>query len=831
MKFWKTASLMFAATLTVSGLAAMNPMAAQAEVTFESMLKENGGDLDRTHWAATAVQELVDKYHIMSGFPDKKFKGDKQTTRYEIAASLYQVMKYLDKYVVDEVSKLNNKLSGLDKFATKDDLKTIAALQMEFKKELEKIKGEHDKLAKKVDMMSRIQVHGSVEVRYRDRVAVADGTNPASPLYNTANTSATQFGQLERTADTNIPRREKDTGSGTAITADPGTVNASGVREFSPTTTSKTYGNNNGQAVRDGSGLPQTFNDPNTANLTVDDLAPFRVRSNLNVTAMLTDGMKAHTSFDVYDRKLKNGGHNANEGNADGDQFVIRDAYMDLSNKDDKGMGSSFKFGLMNFKSSVNPGTAIKNSFGDSNWVGHGYGFVGYGSSEAALTSGFVRSNAKDATITNDLGAVIAKTNNHEYRNSVSRYWVGGINASQVDPDSQPQNMVTAPSVSFDTEWGWGKFMVGMNYGAVQSNRAAAAAGNLGGGATSGADRLLKNASNEESALYAASVLGGTDRRPLDLTTSTVAATELANLNTAGKVKTENGRTYVDDKEVFMNNADGSVQTLNNSKRLVNNNIALPSQYGDGYGVLGLEFNFMKETFPLRLGLHAMSYLNDNVLEFSKPTRKEVSAVVDLGKSDGFGATLQVNKSFSGYDRHSLGLMFNNIAGKGFDVQLGATLATRGLFGVTDLARGSAGLVLGIPLISATEQNKQSLKLLIAARQTFGDGAFGLPTNDAKDRDGNVGETVNNLEANLANGNANTLQMPDAANTGRTPNVYNSIGIPMMKDAGITVSLPFNNINNTPLSVRAEYSMLMADALWSFKPVAHDLSIVTSYMF
>jgi len=349
----------------------------------------------------------------------------------------------------------------------------------------------------------------------------------------------------------------------------------------------------------------------------------------------------------------------------------------------------------------------------------------------------------------------------------------------------------------------------------------------------------LKTKTNDESALYAAAVLGGVDRRPLDLTTTKI---ENAFGNDANGQPLHDTKTagYVDDQEIFtqMQNQDGTItaDVLTNPRRLVNNNVALPSQYGDGYGVMGVEFNLMKESnFPLRFGLHAMSYLNDNVLEFSKPTRKEISAVVDLGKSEGFGATLQVNKSFSGFDRHSLGLMFNNIAGSGFDVQVGANLATRGLFGVGDLATGSAGLVLGVPLIKPTDANKQSLKLMIAARQSFGDGSFGLPTSDAKTRSGDLGETKQNRDVKTENGNVDTRRMPSNttadSKTDRTPNVYNSIGIPMMKDAGLTVSLPFNNINNTPLSIRAEYSMLMADSLFAFKPVAHDLSVVTSYMF
>jgi hypothetical protein len=53
----------------------------------------------------------------------------------------------------------------------------------------------------------------------------------------------------------------------------------------------------------------------------------------------------------------------------------------------------------------------------------------------------------------------------------------------------------------------------------------------------------------------------------------------------------------------------------------------------------------------------------------------------------------------------------------------------------------------------------------------------------------------------------------------------------MFKDSGITVSLPYMNVGGSNVSVRAEYSMLLADELWSFRQVAHDLSLVTTYKF
>lgn len=718
MKLHKVGQFALAASITMAGFSAVSaPAMAQAGgVSYEDLLVENGGDLERSHWAAEAIENLVDKYGVMSGYPDKKFRGQRTLTRFEMAAALYQVMKYIDKQIADTNAKIVD--PDLSRFATKEDLQQLAALQMEFKRELDMLKAGQMDLEKRVDMLERVQVHGKVAVKYRDRVSVTDGTQNTSPLFANGNTSST-----------------------TAIAADGTSSTRANAADFS---------NNRGQFVRDANGLPTKFNSPMEANVTIDDLVPFRIHSQLGVDAMLTDGITLMTAFDMFELgsvanggAVTNGGHNLDEGSATGNPFVFRKAllqfggvkmagmdmdaktmsamhhHLDPALKDmmdlpqDLGTGTSFKVGLMNFGKDLNPNTMLSNHFDNQNWVGHGYGMVGWGGSDIAL------SNA-------------AATG---YTNSLSRYWAGGLNASMVDPDSHNYNNTTAPSAAFNAAWGWGKFFVGANYGSVNTNRQAAAAGNLSNGAAPvmGTDAAFTTAGTDR-ALFAGAVLQGLDRK--------------------GK--------------------------------LVGNNLALPSQYGDGYGVAGIDLMFLRDAFPIRLGVHAMSYLNDNMLNFSTPSRKEISGVLDLGWNKNFGLTVGVNKSFIGYDRHSIGLLFNNLGDSGFDIQLGANLATRGLFNVSDLAYGNAGIALGIPFLNMG-MGKDNIKLVVAARQSLGD-SFG-----------------------------------SSADAG-APNQQ-------FKDSGLTVSLPYLNVGGTPLNIKAEYSMLLADALWTFRPVAHDVSVVTSYMF
>ena len=48
----------------------------------------------------------------------------------------------------------------------------------------------------------------------------------------------------------------------------------------------------------------------------------------------------------------------------------------------------------------------------------------------------------------------------------------------------------------------------------------------------------------------------------------------------------------------------------------------------------------------------------------------------------------------------------------------------------------------------------------------------------------------------------------------------------------MTFAVPWKRVANTSLDLSAQYSIMLADAIWSLRqPLAHDLSIVTSYNF
>jgi Carbohydrate-selective porin, OprB family/S-layer homology domain len=149
-----------------------DPAQSAAQVTSVSQLS----DVQPTDWAFQALQSLVERYGCIAGYPDGTFRGNRAATRYELAAALNACL--------DQIS---------DRFATKEDLETVKALQEEFKAELATLKGRVDGLEARTATLEAQQfstttklsgevVFAAAEVfTTDDKKVVATGT-PVTPL-------------------------------------------------------------------------------------------------------------------------------------------------------------------------------------------------------------------------------------------------------------------------------------------------------------------------------------------------------------------------------------------------------------------------------------------------------------------------------------------------------------------------------------------------------------------------------------------------------------------------------------------------------------------------
>lgn len=159
---------LLASLLLVTSLGSFTPLTAPAQA-----LTDNLKDVSSDHWAYNAIKELVDKYQVMSGFPDNTFRGGRTFTRYEAAAALYKVMLRVEEMMG------NRPRTTTGPSVSPDDLKTLKDLTDEFRRELDsmkatntaqyaKIKTVEDELDKVKRDMGKIRFGGSFEAGFDD---------------------------------------------------------------------------------------------------------------------------------------------------------------------------------------------------------------------------------------------------------------------------------------------------------------------------------------------------------------------------------------------------------------------------------------------------------------------------------------------------------------------------------------------------------------------------------------------------------------------------------------------------------------------------------------
>lgn len=113
-------------------------------------------DVVGTEWAYNALKGLVDNpCHILVGYPDRTFRGQKSATRFELAAALY---KY-EQCIVDRLALK----------ADKADLEKFAQLLEEFRGELNQLKARVTDLERRMAAVEEKNVEQDMRLAYAER--------------------------------------------------------------------------------------------------------------------------------------------------------------------------------------------------------------------------------------------------------------------------------------------------------------------------------------------------------------------------------------------------------------------------------------------------------------------------------------------------------------------------------------------------------------------------------------------------------------------------------------------------------------------------------------
>jgi len=141
-------------------------------------------DVRPTDWAYEALRSLVERYGCIQGYPDRTFRGNRATTRYEFAAGLNACLNQIERLIASSTAD----------FVRRQDLETLQRLVDEFRGELTTLGARVDKLEGRAAFLENHEFSTTTKLRGEVLFNVADlfgdnaGALAGNPRYNNDNT-------------------------------------------------------------------------------------------------------------------------------------------------------------------------------------------------------------------------------------------------------------------------------------------------------------------------------------------------------------------------------------------------------------------------------------------------------------------------------------------------------------------------------------------------------------------------------------------------------------------------------------------------------------------
>ncbi|HIK27825.1 MAG: iron uptake porin [Oscillatoriaceae bacterium SKW80] len=122
-------------------------------------------DVQPTDWAFQALQNLVERYGCIAGYPDGSFRGNRAMTRYEFAAGLNACLETITQLIGS---------ADTSRLATREDLAVLQRLMEEFSSELATLRGRVDSLEARTAELEANQFSTTTKLNGEIIFAVAD---------------------------------------------------------------------------------------------------------------------------------------------------------------------------------------------------------------------------------------------------------------------------------------------------------------------------------------------------------------------------------------------------------------------------------------------------------------------------------------------------------------------------------------------------------------------------------------------------------------------------------------------------------------------------------
>lgn len=104
-------------------------------------------DVSPGDWAYEALRSLVERYGCIAGYPDRTFRGNRATSRYEFAAGLNACLQQIERLITSNTAN----------FVTRKDLETLQRLTQDFQTELASLGPRIGKLENRASLLEERQ--------------------------------------------------------------------------------------------------------------------------------------------------------------------------------------------------------------------------------------------------------------------------------------------------------------------------------------------------------------------------------------------------------------------------------------------------------------------------------------------------------------------------------------------------------------------------------------------------------------------------------------------------------------------------------------------------
>ncbi|BAU10410.1 S-layer domain-containing protein [Leptolyngbya sp. NIES-3755] len=124
-------------------------------------------DVRPTDWAFQAVQSLVERYGVLTGYPDRTFRGNRPLTRNEFAATIATVIGRIEEQL----------LAGNAGSTITDDVQTIRRLINAYGGALSQLRSRVDNIESRIATQERQQFSTTTKLNGQVYYVVTNGTN------------------------------------------------------------------------------------------------------------------------------------------------------------------------------------------------------------------------------------------------------------------------------------------------------------------------------------------------------------------------------------------------------------------------------------------------------------------------------------------------------------------------------------------------------------------------------------------------------------------------------------------------------------------------------